>query len=153
MSTVSTLTRRLRAEDTGTMSVFVIGLIVVLMALAGLVVDGGRAINARATAADDAEQAARAGANQVDDVALRGRGTVVVDEAAAREAALSFLSHQGYDRGDVRVAVRADSVDVSVSDDVPTTLLSLVNIDTFHVTGSATARATVGIINEIGGAP
>ena len=49
-------------ED-GAASVFVLGLVVVLMIVAGLVVDGGRAVNGRAAAMDAAEQAARAGAS------------------------------------------------------------------------------------------
>jgi Flp pilus assembly protein TadG len=146
--------RRVRASgDTGSLSVFVVGLVLVLMALAGLVVDGGRAVNARAAAADDAEQAARAGANQLDQNALRASGRVVIDPAAAQVAATNFLAARGYARGEVSVDIQPNSVRVAVSDDIDTTLLALVNIDTFHVTGSATARAAVGIVNEIGGAP
>lgn len=146
--------RRARASgDAGTMSVFVVGLVIVLMAMAGLVVDGGRAVNARAAAADDAEQAARAGANQLDQNELRASGRVVIDPAAAQQAATDFLAARGYTRGEVSVDVQPNSVRVGVSDDIDTTLLALVNIDTFHVTGSATARAAVGIDIEIGGAP
>jgi len=146
--------RRVRASgDAGTMSVFVVGLVVVLMALAGLVVDGGRAVNARAAAADDAEQAARAGANQLDQNELRASGRVVIDSAAAQQAATNYLAARGYTGGEGSVDIQPNSVRVAVSDDIDTTLLALVNIDTFHVTGSATARAAVGIDSEIGGAP
>jgi len=141
------------SDDTGSMSVFVVGLIVALMVLAGLVVDGGRAVNGRAAAADDAEQAARAGANQIDDAVLRSSGAIVIAPAAARQAAADFLASRGYSRGEVSVTVQDQSVTVSVSDDVDTALLSLINVNSFHVTGSATARAAVGIVNEIGGAP
>ena len=151
---VRRVSRRLDPRDeTGSISVFVVGLIVALMVLAGLVVDGGRAVNARAAAADDAEQAARAGANKVDDEVLRGTGRVVLNKADARQAAADFLAARGYHRGDATVTVDDASVSVSVSDDVDTALLSLINVQTFHVTGSATARAAVGIGIEIGGAP
>ncbi|HWJ84081.1 MAG TPA: pilus assembly protein TadG-related protein [Cellulomonas sp.] len=146
--------RRLQGDhEQGTISVFVVGLVVALMILAGLVVDGGRAVNARASATDDAEQAARAGANQIDDGVLRSSGRVVIDQPAARQAAADFLAARGYARGEVEVVVDGASVRVSVGDDVPTALLSLIMINSFHVTGSATARAAVGIVDEIGGAP
>src|SRR5690554_5195515 len=76
------------ADERGSISVFVLGLVVVLMIVAGLVVDGGRAVNARAEIMDDAEQAARAGANHVDVAALRAGGAISLDAAAARAAAV-----------------------------------------------------------------
>ena len=145
---------RLRArDDTGTVSVFVIGMIVVLLALAGLVVDGGRAINARATVTDDAEQAARAGANQIDEGRLRSSGEVVIDKPKAQDAIAAFLAARNYPAGSARWRVDGREVEVTVEKDVDTALLSLVNINSFHVEGSATARAAIGIDTEIGGAP
>ena len=149
--------RRLRerlADDTGAVSVFVIGLVLVLMVVAGLVVDGGRAVNARAALADDAEQAARAGANQIDENVLRASGDVRIDPVAARRAAAEFLAVRGY--GPEQVTVDADAIEVHVSLTrvVPTQLLSLIMINDFTVDGEATARAAVGIVTELpGGAP
>ena len=56
------------------MSVFTVLFSVVVFLLAGLLVDGGAAINARLRAADIAEQAARAGADQIDVDHLRATG-------------------------------------------------------------------------------
>ncbi|WP_424529198.1 pilus assembly protein TadG-related protein [Sphaerisporangium viridialbum] len=67
--------RRLR-EDQGSMSVFVVIFSVVVFMLAGLLVDGGAAINARLRASDIAEQAARAAADQIDVENLRATGQV-----------------------------------------------------------------------------
>jgi Flp pilus assembly protein TadG len=53
-------------RDKGSMSVFTVLFSVVVFLLAGLLIDGGSAINARLRAADVAEQAARAGADQID---------------------------------------------------------------------------------------
>lgn len=148
--------RRLRAVraagdgDRGSASVFVIGMIVVLMVVAGLVVDGGRAINARARVLDDAEQAARAGANQLDVGTLRATGEVRIDPGAADAAARDFLRVRGYGAGDVQVTADTAQVTVQVSDTVPTALLSLIFINEFDVTGGAGARAAVGIVDEIG---
>ncbi|WP_315098018.1 Tad domain-containing protein [uncultured Cellulomonas sp.] len=145
---------RLDRDERGSASVYVIGLIVMLMVVAGLVVDGGRAVNARAALADDAEQAARAGANQLDLVALRGTGEVRIDRPGAEAAARDFLLVVGYAPDEIEVDADAERVQVSVEKDVPTQLLSLILVRSFHVTGDATARAVIGIDEEIvGGAP
>lgn len=68
--------------ERGSMSVFTVLFSVVVFLLAGLLVDGGAAINARLRATDIAEQAARAGADRVDVEHLRTTGTVrLLDEA------------------------------------------------------------------------
>lgn len=142
-----------RRDDRGAASVLVLGLIVALMVVAGLVVDGGRAVNARAEIMDDAEQAARAGANEIDMASLRSGGAVRVDPVRAQEAARAYLTARGYDGA--RITVRADQAEVTVtaSDDVATALLSLAFIHSFEVQGSASARAAVGIDREITGGP
>ncbi|MEU4404521.1 pilus assembly protein TadG-related protein [Streptosporangium sp. NPDC023963] len=56
------------------MSIFTVIFSVVVFLLAGLLVDGGAAINARLRAADVAEQAARAAADQIDVEHLRATG-------------------------------------------------------------------------------
>ena len=141
------------ARDRGSASVFVVGMIVVLFALAGLVADGGRALNARIEIADDAEQAARSGADQVDDASLRGGGSPRIDPGAAQTAATAFLSARGYDASRMTVTANAASVTVVVTDTVQTSLLQLALIDSFEVEGTATARAAFGITQEITGAP
>jgi Flp pilus assembly protein TadG len=144
---------RLAGDEAGSVSIFVIGMVVVLLALTGLVVDGGRAINARATVTDDAEQAARAGANEIDEGTLRASGEVVIDEGAARSAIASFVGARNYPAGSTRIAFDDREVQVTIENDVDTALLALINIDSFHVSGTATARAAIGIDAEIGGAP
>lgn len=62
--------------ERGSMSVFVVIFSVAVFLLAGLLVDGGAAINARLKAADIAEQAARAAADQIDVEALRVTGDI-----------------------------------------------------------------------------
>ncbi len=137
-------------RDSGAASVMVLALVVVLMVVAGLVVDGGRAVNARAAAMDAAEQAARAGSNQVDGATLRATGEVVIDPVAAQAAAVDHLVARGYDAGRISVESDAQRVHVTVRQTVPTSLLSLVLVRSFEVEGSATARAAVGIVEEIG---
>lgn len=142
--------RDLGEGDAGAASVMVLALVVVLMVVAGLVVDGGRAVNARAAVFDAAEQAARAGANQLDAGALRARGDVAIDPDAASAAAVDHLVAQGYDAGRITVEADTQEVQVTVRSTVRTSLLGLVFIQSFDVEGTATARAAVGILDEIG---
>lgn len=60
--------------ERGSMSVFTVIFSVAVFLLAGLLVDGGAAINSRLRAADIAEQAARAAADQIDVEHLRATG-------------------------------------------------------------------------------
>ena len=138
-----------RPDDEGAASVFVLGMVVVLMAVAGLVVDGGRAINARAAAMDAAEQAARSGASRIAADSLLGDGAIRLDPDAARAAAADYLVAQGYPAAGITVAANENQVTVVVRDQGPTTLLSLVMINSFGIEGHATARAALGIVGEI----
>ncbi|TDD69251.1 pilus assembly protein [Jiangella aurantiaca] len=127
----------------------VVTLIVMLFMLAGLVIDGGFAINARQRLFDDAEQAARSAANQIDIEALRETGQVVLLESEARQAAVDYMTARGYDAGRVTVQVNGDEVFVHAEDTVNTSLLQLIFIDDFAIEGQATSRPAVGITGEL----
>jgi Flp pilus assembly protein TadG len=138
-------------DDRGAATIFVIGLSVMLFVLAGLVVDGGLAINARAEAADVAEQAARAGAQEINEDVLRGSGVVELSGEAAATAetfleSTSFAAEGGQITG---ITVNADEITVSVTRDYDTMLLSIINFDSFTVNSTATARPAVGIDGEL----
>jgi Flp pilus assembly protein TadG len=77
--------------DRGTLSLFVVLFTPVVVLLAGLLVDGGIAINARERAADVAQQAARAGANDLNVAALRS-GTIQLEDPGACNVATAFVS-------------------------------------------------------------
>ena len=136
-------------SERGAVSVLVIGIAIALLVMAGLVVDGGNAINARQKISDDVEQAARAGADQIDLLALRESGVIVVLEARARTAATSYLVGLGYDPGRIGVNVAGNEVTVSAQDTIDTQLLSFIGRNTFNVSGTATARPAAGIIDEV----
>lgn len=87
-----------RQGERGSMSVFTVLFSVVVFLLAGLMVDGGAAINARLRAADIAEQAARAGADQIDVDHLRATGrTRLLDEGQVCGRADEVMAAQGGD--------------------------------------------------------
>ena len=142
--------RRVRSER-GAISAMVVTLIVMLFVLAGLVVDGGFAINARQKIYDDAEQAARRAANQIDIETLRATGEISILEGQARQQAQAYMSARGYSPGQVEVSVDdiAGEVTVTARDTVQTTLLQLIFIPDFDVQGQATSRPAVGITGEM----
>lgn len=125
--------------ETGAATVFVVGFAVMLLACAGLVIDGGNAINARMKLADDVEQAARAGASAIDVDHLRSSNDLRLDPAEARSRAVSYMGSIGY--ADVNASVGQDTVTVGARDTVPTALLQLVGIGTFDISATATAEA------------
>lgn len=130
---------RPRRDERGTATAFVVGMAIVLLACAGLVVDGGSALNARMRLADDVEQAARAGAQQIDVATLRESGEVVLASGEAEDQARGYLVGRGYTVGSVQAD--QDTVQVSATYEAPTKLLSLISIDSFTVSASATAEA------------
>lgn len=127
-------------REAGAATIFVIGMSIVLLVCGGLVIDGGLAINARMKAADDAEQAARVGADSIDIDALRSTGVVSINEGLARQRAAGYLEGRGYTPGRYQVVVVGNSVEVAVQDTTETTLLQLVGIRTFEVDAAATSE-------------
>ena len=135
--------RSRRRGQRGSATVFMLGFAAVLMVGAGLVVDGGLALNKRSQLTDDAEQAARSGANAIDIIALRNSGVVRVDPDQSTAISTDFLSQRGYT--DISVQVDGNEVTTSAQATVDTALLSLVGINTFTVKGDATAMPETGI--------
>jgi hypothetical protein len=116
----------------------------VLLAFAGIVVDGGAKLTADEDAVALAQEAARAGATTVDVSTAFASGSIVVDRRLALEAARRYLMGEGYDKFTVSAAgVRAIRVSVTITE--PTKFLSLIGIDSFTSTGTATASLVTGV--------
>src|SRR2546423_13075426 len=81
-----------------------------LLVLGGLVYDGGQILTARRNANNLARQAARAGAQQLDEDSIRA-GNPTLDPTAATAAARDFLAR----RAVVPTAVTADGASVTVT--------------------------------------
>lgn len=133
------------AAEEGSITPFVVVLTVALLAMAGLVVDGGYALAARQDANTTAERAARAGADALSRESLLGAGPLRIDPAAARAAADRQLTAAG-ETGQVTVAV--DAVTVTVWVTRATAILSAIGIDTLTAVSTATARGLTGIDHE-----
>lgn len=116
-----------------------------LLVLGGLVYDGGQILTARRDANNLARQAARAGAQQVDEDSLR-RGEPTLNPAAAEAAARAFLARR--EVTPIAVTVLDATVTVTVELVQPTPLLALVGIDDRTVTSTASARSARGVTGE-----
>jgi hypothetical protein len=117
---------------------FVVVMTLALIVMAGLVLDGGLALAAKVQALDDAQAAARAGAQAIDVSTFRATGQVTLDPAEATADAghaLAVAGHTG------TVAVNGDEVTVTVTITQPTQILDLVGVQHVTVSGSGSATA------------
>jgi len=121
---------------------FVVTFVAALILMAGLVLDGGLILAAKRRATNEAEAAARAGAQQVNIDIYRSSGRFVLDSARARAAAVAYLAATG-DRGTVRVG--GDQVAVTVQLTQPMQILGVAGIGSQTVTGRGVARAERGV--------
>lgn len=128
-------------DDNGSLTVFLAVLATGLLALVGLVVDGGRAIVAKRQAIDIAEQAARVGADQLSVDALRS-GQFVIDQAAARSSVERYLAAAG---ATGTASVSGGIVTVHVAADPTTVVLGIVGINDVPVSGTAQAGDVHGV--------
>jgi Flp pilus assembly protein TadG len=134
--------RRTGGDDAGQVSSFVVIFMVALLAVAGLVLDGGLALSAKVQALDVAQAAARAGAQQLDLVQYRTTNVAVLDPARAATAARIWLATAGVD-GDATATTT--TVTVTVRRTSNTQLLQLVGVEELHVSATATATAVQGV--------
>ena len=124
--------------ELGSISGFVLVLSMTFIACAGLAFDGGRMIAARAEATDAAENAARAGAQQI--TSLRS-GSPSIDKSSAIISAHQFLESIG-----VMGVATADenSVTVMTNIRVPMTLLGLFGVRDKSVSAVRSAQPFTG---------
>lgn len=130
------------ARDRGSLTLMLLALMIVMLALAGLVIDGGRKLDATQTAYAIAQEAARAGAGQVNTSAAYRSGTFKVDIPRALALAREYLHNSGYSGS---VSASGDDIRVTVHVTVHTTMLSLVGVDTLKSSGSAVASLVTGV--------
>jgi len=113
--------------------------------LAGLLVDGGLAIHARERAADIAEQAARAGADDIDETALRQTGEPAINTATACERSHQLAAAYADQLEGWGCVSSADQVSVTITIRVQLQLLNIVpGLGAFTMTSTATAHPERG---------
>lgn len=125
-----------RRRDAGNVTGFFIVAIGSLLLFAGLVIDGGRALDARVQALDLAQSAARAGAAELDLTALRTTGHIRLDPVRARQSALDYLRAAG---ADGKASATTTTVTVTVQRRQDTLLLRLAGISALTVSETQSA--------------
>jgi len=143
--------RRWHDEDAerGSLTVFMaIVAPAVFLGSAGIVVDGIGKLNTARAAYAYAEEAARAGADSINAAAVRAGHPAVIDPAAAIAAAHAYLSAVGV-HGTVAIVpptgnAGPTAITVTVTVRRATEILSVLHIDSWTVTGTATADLEQG---------
>lgn len=128
--------------EQGTVTAFVASFTIALLAVAGLVIDGGLTLATQRRAFNEANAAARAGAQAVDEASLRTAGRLRLDPGQARRRALEHLSATGLTGS---ADVRGDVVTVRVTTTQRLTVLSLVGVGPLTVHADGSARAVQGV--------
>ena len=128
--------------DSGQVTAFAVVFCVALLAVAGLVLDGGLALSAKVQALDAAQAAARAGAQQLDLVSYRSTGIAQLDPTRATDAARAWLATAGLDG---EASATTTTVTVTVRRTSTTQLLHLVGVTELQVSATASATAVQGI--------
>lgn len=131
------MTPRLRRQD-GSATVLVVVMTGALLFATGLVVDGGRKLNALGEARDLADNAARAAAQAVAAPATRAGGLPQLDAAGAAAAAQAYLGSLGYSGG---VSVSGDTVTVTVTITRP---MKILPFGSYRATATESATASRG---------
>lgn len=125
---------RRRSDDRGTLAIYVAFLAPAVLALSSLVIDGGGALVAKQRATDQAEQAARAGANAIDIAVLRDTGDRQIDCTQAQGLVTDYFA---VSTGDTHTFGPCSAGRVSVS--VTVQYKSIFLGKTFNMTGTASA--------------
>jgi hypothetical protein len=127
-------------RERGTVTIWVLGLCVALMFLGGLGTDLWHAIAVRRQLSSAADGAAIAGANGIDEPALRA-GQLQLDPERARALAADAIRASDLPRADATVDVEGNQVRVALEARVDFTLLGIfMRGDAFTVRVRAAAR-------------
>ncbi|MDX6744537.1 Tad domain-containing protein [Actinocorallia sp. A-T 12471] len=130
-------------RDRGTFSMFTVLFVPSVLLFAGLLLDGGLAIHARERALDIAEQAARAGADEIDVEVLRETGEPVLEAGACGRAVAFVGQFPGQYQGGCALT-GADEVTVQVTTQVDTVFLGVIGFGAFDIEVAASAHPEDG---------
>ncbi|MGH2703694.1 MAG: pilus assembly protein TadG-related protein [Actinomycetota bacterium] len=132
--------------DSGQVAPLVLVCLLGLLALAGLVVDGGLLFSSRRSLQAMADGAARAGAMQLDEAGLRQSGgrEVSLEPEAAQAAVGEYLRLARFS-GEVESEVEPASVKVTLRQETRTLVLPLAGVGAIRTEATATARPRSGV--------
>lgn len=131
----------MRRSDRGSVTIWMLGLSLLLLVFGGLALDYWRALAMQRELAAVADSAAIAAASGIDEEVYRATGDVVLEEVRARELAESAVEWQGVELVGLAVDVSPTSVSVTLTGQVELGLLGVFvdRSEPLTVRGSATA--------------
>jgi len=131
----------MRDSDRGSVTIWMLGLSILLLVFGGLALDYWRALALQRELAAVADSAAIAAASGIDEEVYRATGEVVLEEIRARGLAESAVEWQGVELLDLAVDVESTSVSVTLTGEVELGLLGVFidQSEPMAVRGSATA--------------
>jgi Flp pilus assembly protein TadG len=119
------------SSEEGSVTLWLLGLVLIILAMGGLAIDLWRGFNERRALAGIADSAAIAGAAALDEAAFRNHGNVRLEPAAAESLAARSVRGQSDTAAMTGFSATADSdqVTVVVQGSVDLTLLRLMSSD------------------------
>lgn len=133
-----------RRSDSGSVTLFLVISVVGLLALVGLVVDGGTKVRAVQRADTLAAEAGRAGGQAINVPAAITGDAPTVDARAAVAAAQDYLNRNGVN-GTVTVADAGRTLIVEVTSTTDTIFLGVIGINAMTVRGHAQVTLVRGV--------
>jgi hypothetical protein len=132
----------MRRSDRGSVTIWVLGLSMLLLVFGGLALDYWRGLALQRELAAVADSAAIAGASGIDEEHYRVTGDVVLDATRARGMATAAVGWQGVDLVDLVIDIEPASVTVTLVGEVELGLLGVLVDQSEPLTVRATATAT-----------
>jgi hypothetical protein len=132
-------------SDRGTVTAFVVSFAIALLAVGGLVLDGGYLLAARERAYDEADAAARAGAQAIDVDALRSGGPATLSVTDVEQRVDDYLRASGREGA---VEVHGDQVTVTITQERSMVLLGAFGVGPVTIEATGTASAVQAVEDE-----
>ena len=129
-----------RRDESGAITLWMLGLCVVLLFLGGLSIDLWRAFGARRELAGQVDSAAIAGASAIDEERFRATGEVALDPRLAAAAACAYLAELERPVGCDGIAATPEAIEVRATRQVAFTFIKVLLPDQGPVTVDVTAR-------------
>lgn len=144
-----------RDDQSGSVTPFVLIVTIALFLLAGLVIDGGRQLNAKSRAFAYAQEASRAGAQTINltrDIAILDEDQAVraaerfCDEAMERDERLVDCTAR-YEKTTNEAGIDVVSVEVNTTIETDAILSGMFGMDVWSADGRARARPVQGVVD------
>lgn len=138
----------MRDDDRGSVTLWMLGLSVLLLLFGGLAIDFWRALALQRELASVADSGAIAAASGIDETHYRSTGEVVLDPDRSRALALSSIGFQEVEVSDALITVAPDgtNVQVQVTSHLDLGLFGVFVDDSEPLTVRATATAAPRLV-------